>query len=68
MNIIKAKRMGFETAAKPVVLDLHSGIIVYEQRLGRRGAAAHGIDPHRMVDHDGVLRVGVAVCEVRVNL
>lgn len=60
-TIIEVK-MGFETAAKPVGLAFCSGIFLNKQRLGGRGAAAHGIDPHRMVHHYRGLRVEIAVC------
>lgn len=38
-----------------------SDIFMYKQGLGGRSAAAHGIDPHRMVHHGAVL-VGAPVC------
>lgn len=37
-----------------------SGVFVNKQGLGGRGAAAHGVDPHRVVHHD-VLLVGAPV-------
>lgn len=37
-----------------------SDIFVHQQRLGGGRAAAHGVDPHRMVHH-GPLLVGAAV-------
>lgn len=44
-----------------------SGVFVNEQRLGGRGAAAHGVDPHGVVHHD-VLLVGAPVGQVGINL
>lgn len=38
-----------------------SDIFVNQQRLGRRCAAAHRVDPHRMVHHRTLL-VGAAAC------
>lgn len=62
ITIIEARRVGLETTAKPVGLCFYSGVLVHEKRLCGRSAAADGIDPHRVVHHHGVLRVGVAVC------
>lgn len=39
---------------------IHSHFFMYKQRLGRRGAAAHRIDPNRMVHHCR-LWIGVGV-------
>lgn len=62
ITIIEAGRMGLETTAKPIGLRFYSGVLMHEERLCGRGAAADGIDPHRMVHHHGVLWVGVEVC------
>lgn len=45
----------------PPDADSASDIFVDKQRLRGGGAAAHGVDAHRMV-HRGVLPVGAAVC------
>lgn len=62
ITIIEARRMGLETTANPIGLHFYSGVLMHEERLCGRGAAANGIDPHRMVHHHGVLWVGVEVC------
>lgn len=66
---VKTNKITIETESMGIVLlgrpppdtRFASDIFMYKQGLGGRSAAAHGIDPHRMVHHDAVL-VGAPVC------
>lgn len=64
---IGTKRTGIALVGETPGTPPASHIFVYQQRLGGRRAAAHGIDPHGMVHH-GALWVGAAVREVGINL
>lgn len=61
---IETKRAGIipvgEAPPSPAGMPPASDIFVHQQRLGGGRAAAHGVDPHRMVHH-GPLLVGTAV-------
>lgn len=58
---IETKRAGIILLGRPPDTHFASDVFMYKQGLGGRSAAAHGIDPHRMVHHGAVL-VGTPVC------